>query len=142
MRVVDVLTVQPASWFGAQIGGVWQRDDMGTGERGAKTDWYSGGARVSFGIFEHFKMLGEAGIDQIKKDNGSDPSYLAKFTVAPTIAAAKGFWSRPELRLFYTYARWNDNAATSGVDSGNIYRETYANYRSGFIVGMQGEAMW
>jgi maltoporin len=142
IRVVDVLTIQPLDWLGAQLGGVWQRDDMGTGQSGAKSDWLSGGARVSLAVTEHFKFLLEAGFDQIKKDNGSDPSYLAKYTVAPTIAASKGFWTRPELRLFFTWAEWNDNAAISGVDSGNIYRDTYANYRKGAIFGLQAEAMW
>ncbi|MBN2573892.1 MAG: carbohydrate porin [Deltaproteobacteria bacterium] len=142
MRLVDVLTIQPTGWLGAQAGVVWQRDDMGTGVSGAKTDWYSAGARLSFAATEHLKLLAEAGYDRIKKDNGSDPSYLAKFTIAPAIAAARGFWARPELRLFLTMAMWNDNAAISGVDSGNIYRDTYPNYRNGYIAGLQAEAMW
>jgi hypothetical protein len=35
---------------------------------------------------------------------------------------ARGFWSRPELRLFYTYARWNDAAALAANNSGEYRR--------------------
>ena len=36
--------------------------------------------------------------------------------------------SRPELRLFYTWARWNEAARTVGVDSGRIYTDVYPQF--------------
>jgi maltoporin len=60
--------------------------------------------------------------------------------------AAKGFWARPELRLFYTYAMWNKAAAIATVDSGKLYTTPDPNtgvYKlSGSIAGLQAEAMW
>jgi len=138
LRVVDVLTIQPIPELGAQVGLVYEHDDLGNA--GQKTDWYSAGARVSWGFTEHAKLLGEAGVDRVKKSNGSDPQFLAKFTIAPALAAAKGFWARPELRLFYTWAMWNETARGATIDSGRLY--TTSQLLSGATFGLQAEAMW
>jgi maltoporin len=139
-RALDVLTIQPTAWFGSQLALVYQRDDRGTGESGAVTDWYSAGTRLSFGFTEHAKLLGEVGYDLVKKSNGADPQYLAKFTIAPTIAAGRGLMSRPELRLFYTWAMWSEAARGATVDSGRLYTDT--DLLSGATFGLQGEAWW
>jgi maltoporin len=138
IRVVDVLTVQPTEWFGAQAGLVYQRDDLGNA--GQKTDWYSAGTRLSFALAKHAKLLGEAGYDRVKKSNGSEPQWLAKFTVAPALTTAKGFWARPELRVFYTWAVWNETARGAKIDSGHLY--TTSQLLSGSTFGLQAEAMW
>ena len=46
----------------------------------------------------------------------ADTRTLTKLTIAPAGAVGRNFWSRPELRLVYTYARWND-AALAAADS-------------------------
>jgi maltoporin len=138
MRVVDVLTVQPVPWLGGQVGLVYQHDDLGNA--GQKTEWYSAGARLAWGFTEHAKLLGEAGFDRVKKSNGSDPQFLAKFTVAPALTAGRGFSSRPELRLFYTWAMWNETARGATVDSGRLYTDTLK--LSGSTFGLQGETWW
>jgi maltoporin len=138
LRIVDVLTIQPTDWLGAQVGLVYQHDDLGNA--GQKTDWYSAGTRVSYAFTKHAKLLGEVGYDRVKKSNGSEPQWLAKFTIAPAIAAAKGFWTRPELRLFYTWAVWNEAARTATVDSGRLYTAT--NFLSGATFGLQAETWW
>jgi len=140
LRVVDVVTVQPTPWLGAQAAFVFQHDDLGTEGLGGKTDWISAGTRVGWGFTEHAKLLGEVGYDHVKKNNGADPQWLAKFTIAPAITAAKGFMSRPELRVFYTYAMWNEAARTATVDSGRLYTAT--DKLSGSIFGMQAETWW
>ena len=96
------------------------------------TNWYSAGARVSLGVFEHLKLLGEAGYDLVKKSNGADPQLLAKLTPAIAITAGEGLMSRPELRLFYTWAMWSEAARGANIDSGMIYRNTelLSGYRS------------
>jgi maltoporin len=138
IRVVDVLTVQPSGWLGAQVGLVYQHDDLGTA--GTKQDWYSAGSRVSVAFTEHFKLLGEAGYDRVEKSNGAAPQFLTKLTVAPAITAGKGFLTRPELRVFYTWALWNDAARTASIDSGRLYVDTL--FLSGSIFGLQAETWW
>ena len=139
LRLVDVLTVQPTEAFGAQAAFVYQHDDLGTGDTG-KQDWISAGTRLGWAFTEHAKLLGEVGYDRVKKQNGADPQYLAKFTVAPAITAARGFMTRPELRVFYTWAMWNETARGANVDSGQLYTAT--NKLSGSIFGVQAETWW
>jgi maltoporin len=50
--------------------------------------------------------------------------------------------SRPELRLFFTYAQWNEAAAVPGIDSGRIYSQDYPDKLSGMTFGLQGETWW
>jgi maltoporin len=138
VRLVDVLTIQPTDWLGAQGAFVYQHDDLGN--PGSQTDWISAGARVGWGFTEHAKLLGEVGYDHVKKGNGAAPQMLTKFTIAPAITAGRGFMSRPELRLFYTWAMWNEAARIASVDSGKIYTAT--NKLSGATFGLQGETWW
>jgi maltoporin len=142
LRVLDVITIQPTDWFGAQVAGVYQRDDVGTGVSGAVTNWYSAGGRVAVDVVEHFKLLGEAGYDLVEKTNGSAAQSLTKVTFAPAISAGKGFMTRPELRLFGTYARWSEAARLAVIDSARIYTDNYPTYLSGWTFGLQGEAWW
>jgi maltoporin len=138
VRLVDVLTIQPTDWLGAQAAFVYQHDDLGT--VGGKTDWISAGTRVGWAFTEHAKLLGEVGLDHLKKDNGSAPQFLGKFTVAPALTMGKGFLSRPEIRLFYTWAMWNETARTNSIDSSSLYRST--NKLSGATYGVQAETWW
>ena len=140
-----MLTIQPLEWFGLQANIVWQHDKNSTPAAG---DWISAGMRVSFAFTEHAKLLGEVGHDRLKAANGSGNRQLTKLTGALALAAAKGFWARPELRLFATWAVWDENAAKSTVDSGQLYTNPIPNsdpsvYKlSGMVVGLQAEAMW
>ena len=139
-RLVDVLTIQPIKLFGAQVAGVFQRDDLGT--PGSQQDWYSVGGRISVGFLRHVKFLAESGYDMVKKANGADPQFLRKFTGAFAISADREFMSRPELRVFLTFAQWNEAARIAGVDSGRLYTDVYPQFLSGFIFGTQAETWW
>jgi maltoporin len=138
LRVVDVLTIQPIPSLGGQGVVVFQHDNLGNS--GLKTDWISAGMRAAWGFTKYAKLLGEVGYDYVKKSNGSDPQLLAKFTIAPAISTGRGLMSRPELRLFYTYAFWNEAARTATIDSGRVYTTT--DLLSGATFGLQGETWW
>jgi maltoporin len=139
-RVVEVLTIQPTDRLGAQLAGVYQRDNNFLGSPGQNTNWYSAGARVGWGLTAHAKLLGEVGFDRVTKSNGADPQMLTKLTIAPTISGGSALLARPELRLFYTYAIWNEAARGAGIDSGMLYRAT--NFLSGSTFGLQAETWW
>jgi maltoporin len=142
IRALDVITIEPTDWFGAQANVVFQHDDLGAS---GKTDWWSAGTRLAWGFTKHAKLIGEAGYDHVKKTNGSDPQWLAKLTIAPAITVGKGFFARPELRLFYTWATWNQPAAVATVDSGSLYTYPDANgvfKLSGSTFGAQAETWW
>jgi len=95
---------------------------------------------VGLAVATHAKLLAEAGYDRVKKSNGSDPQWLAKFTLAAAITSGKGLLTRPELRVFYTWAMWNAAARTATVDSGRLY--TTSNLLSGATFGLQVETWW
>jgi maltoporin len=48
--------------------------------------------------------------------------------------------TRPELRLFFTYATWSPAAGAANIDSGQIYRNT--RLLSGYTVGVQAETWY
>ena len=71
--------------------------------------WSYIGVRPVYHFSDYFKLQAEAGLNRVTPENQS-AAKLAKFTIAPTLVAGRGFWTRPELRFFYTYAKWNDKA--------------------------------
>jgi maltoporin len=95
-------------------------------------------------INNYFKLQGELGYDEVKPSTGGavneQTRKLTKFTIAPTIVAGGGFWARPELRLFYTYATWNDAARDlwGGVAGGTGGR--FGSDTDGSTIGFQVEA--
>jgi len=151
LRALIVPTIQPMDWLGAQAVFVFQRDSNQTPAAG---DWYSVGGRLSLGLTKHVKVLGEAGHDRVQPTNGSDSRTLTKVTGAVALGADRKLLSRPELRLFYTWAVWNDAARTAGVDSGRIYTQStpacdvptnancYTSFLSASIFGLQAETWW
>jgi maltoporin len=138
VRILDVFTIQPTRWLGAQLATVFQRDDLGS--PGTQTDWYSTGGRVALAFTSHAKLLGEAGFDRVEKNNGAAPQWLGKFTGAVAISAGREFLTRPELRVFGTYATWNETARTATIDSGRLYTTTLL--LSGITFGLQAETWW
>ena len=126
------------NWYGQQIGLVYQHDSS----NGSTQNWYSAGSRISVAPFKHFKFLGEAGYDRVTKSVGSAPQLLAKLTGAIALTADRGLLSRPEFRIFYTWATWNAEAAVPGIDSARLYTDTYPQYLSGSIFGVQAETWW
>ena len=142
LRVVEILTIQPLDWLGGQVAGVYQHDNNFLGNQGLTADWYSAGGRAAVAFAKHAKVLGEAGYDQVTQNNGGALQYLAKFTGAVALTSDRGFLSRPELRLFYTWAVWNEAAQIKTIDSGRLYTDTYPNLRSGATFGVQAETWY
>ena len=98
--------------------------------------WLSFGARPQYHFSQYTSLAFEAGVDQIDPENGSS-RHLYKVSVAPQISGSRDFWSRPVLRLFLTYAKWNQNAEDAGINPNNIY-----NNNEGVSYGLQAEAWW
>ncbi|MBL8485133.1 MAG: carbohydrate porin, partial [Rhodocyclaceae bacterium] len=154
VRLVEGIYAQLTPKLGGMLTAVYQKDRS---DSAPDQVWTSLGGRVTYGWTEHIKLQAELGHDRVKP-SGGDARSLTKFTIAPTLAAAPGFWSRPELRLFYTYARWNDAARTAAdanvaaaLAAGNTPDFAIASLSSsgvfggkthGSTVGLQVEAWW
>jgi maltoporin len=99
---------------------------------GLKVNSASVGGRVSYAMSRNLKLVGEVGLSQYKPDGGQT-ARLTKFTLAPTLSIGPDFWSRPELRLYVTSAKWN---AAAGNVTG---QSAFANKTSGTSYGAQVE---
>ena len=65
-----------------------------------------------------------------------EDSQLTKLTIAQQWSAGRGYWARPQIRAFVTYANWNDES------KGRIGGAAFADETDGFTMGVQMEAWW
>lgn len=142
-RIVESTYSQLApKWSGAATA-LYQRDLSDAND----ATWISLGGRLTYDVSEHIKINAELGGDRINPDNGKE-RHLTKFTIAPTLSQAPGFWARPELRLFYTYAHWNDAARDAAAGSNDSAAATIAStgvfgqQNNGSMIGLQLETWW
>lgn len=100
--------------------------------------WFSTGVRPKYHFTDYFNVALELGYDQVKPEQG-DTRQLFKVTLAPQITAGRAFFARPDLRVFITYADWND-AADPGVITGG--ESPFEDENDGLTFGVQAEAWW
>jgi maltoporin len=68
--------------------------------------------------------------------NGPVEGWLRKYTIAPQIGAGRKFFSRPQLRTFFTYADWSNGYR------GLVNGVPYKNKTAGLSYGVQAETWW
>jgi len=93
----------------------WTNDDDGWG----RSMWVAG-IRPYHQITKNFAMQYEVGYEYLDDKNymgvnGKGKGGLTKVTIAPTLTFDSGFWSRPQLRFFATYAKW-DKGVSDAMD--------------------------
>lgn len=106
--------------------------------------WSSIGARTDTYIKGPFRFLAELGTDQVKPSSGPR-QQLTKLTLATAISAGPEAGSRPTVRFFYTYAKWNE-AARLSMGSGWVNeqraQQVFGDRRHGSSIGAQVETWW
>lgn len=80
---------------------------------GVKTKTFFAGARPQYHFNNVLSLATELGYQQLK-DDGGRTRRLTKFTIAPQFSMGRSLWARPALRLYYTYAKWNNAAREAG----------------------------
>jgi maltoporin len=147
-RLVEGAYTQFTPRLGAELVAIYQKD---TGYTAANTlvgraenkVWTSLGGHLVYGITRHIKLGADLGVDTVRPENGAT-RRMTKFTIAPTFTAGPGLNTRPDLRLFYTYAKWNEAAriAADIANAGSPLSSTGAFGRAtnGYMVGIQAEA--
>lgn len=135
-RVVEQIQVQPqgSQWSGMAT---FVYEDKKTAGKHSK--WTSMGVRPVYHFSDNMSLAAELGYDTVKAD-GKASANLTKFTIAPQLSAGNSFWSRPVLRAYYTYAKWND--AARGADNKGIAGGTFGTNNNGSTIGVQVEAWW
>lgn len=141
-RVVEYFDWQVTPRFGGQFQVVYQKDKR---PQGGNQDWLSVGVRPVYALSEQFKLITELGHDQIDAADGT--RKLTKFTVAPTWSPkGPGFWTRPEVRLYYTWAQWNEAAqrAANQLMAGSALSDSgaFGSELHGGNFGVQVEYWW
>ncbi|MGD8846934.1 MAG: carbohydrate porin, partial [Desulfobacteraceae bacterium] len=94
------------------------------------------GGRGKYSINKNVALQLEAGAVYLDSEPSATASghledTLYKVTFAPTIQPDLGFWTRPEIRFYATYAWWGDEESnaylddSAGIDSGDTSGLTY-----------------
>ncbi|MGL5986825.1 MAG: maltoporin [Burkholderiales bacterium] len=117
-----------------------EADSSGASKNAGTPDgskWLSAGIRPVYSFTKIFSLAAEIGFDQIDPElPGAKTTRLTKFTIAPQISAGTGYWARPTLRAFATFADWNEKGAVLPNDA------RYNTKTSGWSYGVQAEAWW
>lgn len=81
----------------------------------------------------NFAMQYELGYEyrmtKLQRSKRQRQGGLTKVTVAPTLTFDSGFWARPQLRFFVTYAKW-DKGVSDALD-GNYNWDTVSTITAG-----------
>ncbi|WP_338560517.1 maltoporin [Acinetobacter sp. KS-LM10] len=134
-RILDYIDWETNSkLFNGQLQVLYQQTQLKDQD---KVNWFSAGSRTAYVLNDHFKLSTEIGFDQIRSKG--ENRQLSKLTIAPTYAP-KGtrFYDRPELRVYYTYAYWNDQEKVIRDLSNN----EFINQNQGSNFGLQLEYFW
>ena len=134
LRAFDHLWIQPTWNFGMEAVVLVQRDKSpGDGT----STWTTLGARPVYALNRNVKLALEVGTDRVTVPGG-EAQRLTKITFAPILSAGPSLWSRPELRAFVTYGKWN-NAARAAINAANGTGPVYNGGNSGASFGFQVE---
>jgi maltoporin len=131
-RVVeDIALKDTANLFGVAGTLVGEWSDSGSdGDRSHRR--FDAVARGVWWWDRHFGTALEPGSSWI--DAPGAPDRISKITATLQMRVADTMATRPILRLFVTYAHWNEESAAVG--------DTHADERHGWNVGAQAEAWW
>ena len=134
LRILDAMDVRLNDHWSIEAVAVYQRDDLGV-EGDPDLKWYSLGFRPVYSFNSLYNLALEAGYDYTDLETG-ESGGLFKLTAAGEITPDFGFFSRPAIRLYLTWATWSNEFR------GLIGGTTYADDTSGLAVGAQFESWW
>lgn len=134
LRLINQGVVQASDKVEVMYALIYEKTDLDN-KRG-KT-WYSAGVRPMYKWNDTMSTLLEVGYDRIKDQASGQKNDLMKYTIAQQWQAGSSIWARPAIRVFGTYAHWNDKFNTANrTDAG------YKAKDGEFIGGVQFEAWW
>ncbi|ARU92855.1 maltoporin [Tatumella citrea] len=114
------------------------------------TTWYTVGVRPMYKWTPIMSTLLEVGYDNVKSQRTGDRNDQYKVTLAQQWQAGSSIWSRPAIRIFTTYANWNekwgyntDSGVNNGLAMNDTSTTTYSRGKNNEVAfGVQMEAWW
>ncbi|WP_336996942.1 maltoporin [Leclercia sp. M50] len=128
IRVLDHGAVTLADQWDLMYVGMYQNIDL---DNNNGTEWWTVGVRPMFKWTPIMSTLLEVGYDNVKSQKTDDTNSQYKITLAQQWQAGDSIWSRPAIRVFATYAKWDEkwgyaNNRDAGYTSGVAYNDTSA----------------
>lgn len=144
LRVVSNWNVQPFPKLGLHAAALFETWNSHVPGRDESGRWYNFGARPIWFISKHLQLAFEAGhsvyLNRAEVNAGGAATgerHLTRLTISPTLAVDSTLWSRPVLRLFYSYGFWNDANRASVAERA----PSFAGASAGQNLGVQTE-LW
>jgi len=85
------------------------------------TKWWTVGVRPMYKWTPLMSTLLEVGYDNVESQKTGDNNNQYKITLAQQWQAGDSIWSRPAIRVFATYAKWDEKWGYANGDSGAGY---------------------
>lgn len=99
--------------------------------------WITAGVRPVYFWNDIMSTAVEVGFDHVRNpEEDFSVSNLGKVTIAQQWSAGRGYWARPTIRVFGTYAKWNNESKD------RIGGDAFEGKTNGFTFGAQMEAWW
>ncbi len=109
------------------------------------TTWYTAGIRPMYKWTSIMSTLLEFGYDNVKSQETGDRNGQYKVTLAQQWQAGSSIWSRPAIRLFATYAKWDEKWGynDAGLARNDTSATTFSRGNDDEVTfGVQFEAWW
>ncbi|WP_393969183.1 maltoporin [Kluyvera intermedia] len=148
VRVLDHGAISLGDDWDLMYVGMYQNIDM---DNNLGTEWYTVGIRPMYKWTPIMSTLLEVGYDNVKSQQTGDRNNQYKITLAQQWQAGDSIWSRPAIRVFATYAKWEenwgyvkngDNVSRYAVSSNSNISNTNRGDSDEFSFGAQMEIWW
>lgn len=116
-RVLDHGAISLAERWDLMYVAMYQNIDL---DNNRGTEWYTVGVRPMYKWTPIMSTLLELGYDNVKSQQANERNGQYKVTLAQQWQAGDSIWSRPALRLFATYAKWDEKWGYSKDNSGDL----------------------
>jgi maltoporin len=105
LRILDHGAISLGDSWDLMYVGMYQDIDW---DNNNGTKWWTVGVRPMFKWTPIMSTLLEVGYDNVKSQNADESNNQYKITLAQQWQAGDSIWSRPAIRVFATYAKWDE----------------------------------
>ena len=130
VRVIDHGAISLNDKWDLMYVGLYQDTDL---DNNNGSTWYSAGVRPMYKWTPIMSTQLEAGYDHVKDQASDETNKQYKVTLAQQWQAGNNQWARPAIRLYATYAKWDEQFGSSNSSLADDNQVTF---------GAQFEAWW